>query len=290
MSRTNNERESRYFTGDDRELQEIKNKERLQRFQKSKRLKKRLSQFLFAGAVGVIAVIFIIICFSVFFRISEIEVISSPKYSKEQILSLTGIEEGMSLFEVSDSDLDVLYGDLAYVSGARLTRKFPDTVIIELFEDEGRYVSELYGEYFVLSEELRVLDRVFDPAELEGEDLVELVLPGINSAVVGYTVEFENDISWEYVTAYVDALEASPLVRKATAFDLRDRFELVMIADGRYLVNFGSGDELPTKLTVVAGMLEDAYFADGIPATIDATDPSECHVIKNQSVVVSFEA
>lgn len=290
MSRTNSERESRYFTGDERELQEIKNKERLQRFQKSIRLRKRISRLLFVGAIAVVAAIFIIICFSVFFRIGEIEVISSPKYTKEQILSLTGIEEGMSLFEVSDSDLDVLYGDLAYVSGARITRKFPDTIIIELFEDEGRYVSELYGEYFVLSEELRVLDRVFDRTQLEDDGLVELVLPEINSAVVGYTVEFEDDISWEYVTAYVDALEASPLIRKATAFDLRDRFELAMIADGRYLIDLGSGDELPTKLTVVAGMLEDSYFADGIPATIDATDPSECHVIKNQSVVVSFEA
>ncbi len=289
MSQTNGERESRYFTGDERELQEIKNKVVLQKLQKSRRIRKRISQLLFAGTVLAVVAVFLIVCFAVFFRIREIEVIPGDRYSKEHILSLTGIEEGMSLFEVSNRDLEVLYGDLAYVSDARIMRKFPDTLIIELTEDEGRYVCELYGEYFVLSEEFRVLDRVFDRSALDGDGLVELVLPEINSAVVGYTLEFENDISREYVTAYVDALEASPMIRKVTSFDLRDRFELAMIAEGRYLIDFGSGDELGTKLTVVAGVLDDPYFDDEIPATIGATDPSECHVIKNHNDIISFE-
>lgn len=289
MSKKNSERDSRYFTGDERELQALKNKASMQKIKKRLQRRKRFAKFLFASGIAALIAIFIMICFAVFFRVENIEVVSSGRYTKEQILSLTDIEEGMSIFRASDRDLKSLYGNLAYVSDARIVRKLPDTIIIEISEEKGVYMSELYGEFFVLSDDMRVIDRVFDRETLSDEGLIELVFPDINSAIVGYGVEFEDDITAEYVAAYLDALEASPMMRKATAFDLRDRFSLAMIADGKYLIDFGSGDELATKLTVVAGILEDPYFDDGLPATIGATDPAECHVIKNQNVTVAFE-
>lgn len=289
MSKKANEQESRYFTGDERELQALKNKASMQKIKKRLLRRRRFAKFLFGSGIAAVIAVFVIVCFAVFFRIGNIEVIPGGRYTKEQILALTDIEEGMSIFQVSDRDLNSLYGNLAYVSNAKLVRKLPDTVIIEITEEKGVYMSELYGEFFVLAEDMRVIDRVFDRAELDGEGLIELVFPEINSAVVGYRIEFEEEIAEEYIRAYVDALEASPMMRKATAFDLRDRFSLAMIAEGKYLIDFGSGDELGTKLTVVAGILEDPYFDDGLPATIGAKDPSECHVIKNQNVTVAFE-
>ncbi len=288
MSRSSDRRESRFFTGDDHELAKIKSKESLQKFKKHNRTKKQFSKFTYILILGVLSAVFLIICLAVFFRIEEIEVVGSSRYSEEQILSITGIEEGLSLYEVSNADLEGLGERLAYIKNAKIVRKLPRTLIIQLTEDEPRYMCELYGEYFVLSDELRVLDRVFDRAKIDGMGLIELVLPEINSAMVGYDLEFSTQISERYVSAYIDALESSPLFKKTTAFDLRDRFNLALIAEGIYLVDFGNGDELNTKLTAVAGMLESEVFSDGVPATIDANDPSQCPVIKNPNLIIKF--
>ena len=288
MSTSSDRKESRFFSGDEQELQKIKNKERLQSFIRRKESKRRFSRFLYVALMCVLVTVFAVICLAVFFRIDRIEVIGSERYSKEQILSISGIEEGLSLYEVGNPELERLYGRLPYIREARITRKLPDTLIVTILEDEGMYSAEIYGEYFVLSERLRVLDRVFDKSELEGRGLITLVLPEVNQAVVGYGIEFSEAISDKYVRAYLDALESSPLYRNTSAFDLRDRFSLSLIAKETYLVKLGNGDELGTKFTAVAGMLESPVFSDGVPATIDANNPAQCPVIKNPELKVEF--
>ena len=114
-------------------------------------------------------------------------------------------------------------------------------------------------------------------------------MPAINSAITGSKIEFETDASQRYVTSYLEALQASDILPKVTAFDLRDRFNADFICEGIYLVHLGNGDELGTKLTAVAGMLENEIFSDRIPATIDASDPSECPVIKDKDAVIAFD-
>ena len=289
MSRNNDRRESRFFTGDEQELSEIKRKESLEKFASKKRKRKNFARLSYFFVFAVIVVIFVIICLAVFFRIEEIEIVGSSRYTKEEILELVEIEEGLSLYEVSDSDLEILTTKLAYIKDAHVVRKLPHTLVISVTEDSPSYMCELYGEYFVLSDALRVLDRVYDRAELDSSELIEILLPEINSVIVGGDVEFAEKVSQKYVTAYLDALEASHLYSRATAFDLRSRFKLALISDGIYLVNLGNGDELGTKLTAVASMLDNAVFADKVPATIDATDPSQCPVIKNPDLVIEFD-
>ena len=289
MSQLNDRRESRFFTGDEQELSEIKRKESLEKFASKKRKRKNFARLSYFFVFAVIVVIFVIICLAVFFRIEEIEIVGSSRYTKEEILELVEIEEGLSLYEVSDSDLEILTTKLAYIKDAHVVRKLPHTLVISVTEDSPSYMCELYGEYFVLSDALRVLDRVYDRAELDSSELIEILLPEINSVIVGGDVEFAEKVSQKYVTAYLDALEASHLYSRATAFDLRSRFKLALISDGIYLVNLGNGDELGTKLTAVASMLDNAVFADKVPATIDATDPSQCPVIKNPDLIIEFD-
>ncbi len=289
MSRTNDRRESRFFTGDEQELSQIKSKESLQKFARTKRAKKNLTRASYLLIFGVLVTIFVIICLAVFFRIEEIEIVGSSRYTKEEILGICEIEEGLSLYEVSDEDLKILTERLSYIKDARIVRRLPHTLVINLTEDEPRYLCEFYGEYFVLSDAMRVLDRVFDKNELSEAGLIELMLPEINSVIVGEDVAFATTISHKYVDAYLSALETSPLYERVSAFDLRDRFNLALIASEIYLVNLGNGDELGTKFTAVAGMLSNEVFSDGVPATIDATDPTQCPVIKNPNLVVEFD-
>ena len=289
MNNSQNRRDSRFFSGDEKELTEIRKKQTLQRFAKRWKSRKRAARVMYAVLFALLVLIFVLVCLNLFFRVDEIEVVGSVKYTPEQVLAHAELEKGASLFTVTDSDFDGAVQRLSYISQVKVTRKLPDTIIVTVIEDEPRYAATLYGEHFVLSRELRVLERVPDRAVIGELGLIELLLPEIDSAIIGDGIEFSADVLRRYVRAYLDALETSPLYSKATAFDLRDRFNLAMIASNKYLINLGNGDELNTKLTAVAGMLDHSVFADGIPATIDATDPSQCPVIKDPDLVIEFD-
>lgn len=289
MSQTSSHRESRFFTGDERELQKIKSQESLQKFIKQRKTRKRFSRFGQVIVFAVLAVVFLIICLSVFFRIDSIEIVGTERYGKDDILALVDIEEGYSLYEVSDKDLEPLVGRLPYIESAKVIRRLPNTLVISVSEVSPTYFCELYGEYFVLSEDLLVLERRFSGEGLSEKGLIEILIPEVDRAVVGKRLEFSEEISKKYVTAYLDALESGRMFEYATAFDLRDRFDLALIAKGIYLVELGNGDELATKFTTVAGMLEHHAFGDATPATIDANDPTQCAVIKDPDLEVRFE-
>lgn len=289
MSRKEKDRESRFFSGNEKELQDIKIRERLQKLHK-----KRITRRQLAGTVRlvlfiILAILFVSLCFSLFFRVKHVEVVGSTRYSAEEILAAASVEPGTNLFKANDSDLIPVKDKLSYIKEAKLTRRLPDTVVITVTEDEARYVSEIYGQMYLLSADLRVLEAIDKYSEIREMGLVRLYLPNVNSALIGKRLVFQDQVTDNYVTAYVDALADSPMLSKTSAFDLRHRFDLSLIAEEIYLVELGTGTELSTKLTVVAGMLENPVFDDGVPATIDAENPEQCSVIKKADLRVGFD-
>ncbi len=287
-SESKNRWESRFFTGGADELSQIKSKERLQRFVRYNRTKKQVVRVVSVLVFLAVCISFVILCLSMFFRIKSVEVTGTSRYTAEDIMAATDIREGMSLYEVTNADVQPLIKKLAYIRTARIKRELPNTLVIALTEDTPVYFAELYGEYFVLSDELRVLERVFEREQLADRSLIELAFPAINAAMVGSFVEFETDSAERYIKDYLHVLQTSDLFEKITAFDLRDRFNIYAICKGIYLVDFGNSDELSTKLTAVNGMLESEVFNDQIPATIDASNPVECPVIKDPSLEIAF--
>ncbi len=289
MDNTNDRPESRFFNGDEHELSELKKKQTIQRFMRRKRNRKRIARVLYTLLFAMVITVFVIICLNFFFRIDNIELTGTSHYSRDEVISLGEISEGMSIFSVSNRSFSDVAEKLAYIKELDVVRRFPDTIVITAIEDKPRYWTEIYGEYFILSDELRILERAFNEPQSEESSLIELLLPQVDSALVGKKIEFSTDVSQRYVTAYIDALESSPMYERTNAFDLRDRFNLALIASGKYIVKLGNGDELGTKLTAVAGMLGHAAMSDGVPASIDATDPTQCPVIKNPDLVVEFK-
>lgn len=239
--------------------------------------------FLLLGAA------FVFVCFSVFFRVRAVEVVGAAKYTPEQIKEVCGFEEGQSLYGVS-GDLSRLHERLPYIKGAKLTRKLPYTLVVTVTEDEAAYYCRLYGEYFALSEDLRVLERSAEPETFAGEGCTELLLPEIDSAVVGGKIVFTRDSDEKYVRAYLEVLSTNVLRDRVTAFDLRDKFDLKLQCDSIYLVELADGADLATKLTTTAAVLsEEEAFPVGVPAKIDVTNPSSPSAIVSKRVDISFD-
>lgn len=234
-----------------------------------------------------VVAVFTVICFTKIFVIKSVEVVGTDRYTGEELLSLLGASEGDSLYSVHSGDASTLSARLSLVRSIKVTRRLPQTLIFTIAEDEAVYYCELFGEYFLLSDTLRVLDRVFDESAIES-GLMRVELPTIDRAIVGGQIVFENDSDMKYVITYLDALRASSIYERVNAFDLRDKFELELICDSKYLVQLSDGADISTKLSTLAQVLaHDAMQSKG-KARIDITDPAEARVISDINGEVQF--
>lgn len=279
----NNRRESRFFTGNKSELQKIKNQESLQKFARRKYVRKRFLRIVGMLAFAILALIFIFICFSVFFRVREIEVVGSSRYSADEILALSDVELGDELYGIGKKNFAGVYDKLAYIKSIKISRKLPSTLVIGVTTDEPYYVCNIYGEDFLLSSDLRVLEQA------GSESLTRLLLPEIDRAVVGSPISFDDKVDERYIKAYLKVLDESTLAVRATGFDLRDKFSLALICDSIYLLEFGDGSDLATKMSVAEQVLRNSKFDLKTPAKLDLRNPAEVPVRISPNLVISFD-
>lgn len=284
-----NERTDERFSDVDRsELHEIKSRESLRRFQRNNRIRKSLGRLFQILIFVLIVAVFAAVCVTKVFVIKNVEVVGTDRYTGDELLALIGASKDDSLYSVGSGEAASLPSKLSFVRAARITRKLPQTLIVTLTEDEPSYYCELFGEYFLLSDNLRVLDRVYDEADC-GEGLIRLELPMVDKAVVGDIIAFDNESDLRYVLAYLSALESSPVYELVDAFDLRDKFDLAMICESKYLVELADGEELSTKLTTLAQVLSHEAMQDKGKARIDLSDPSRASAIFDIKGDVTFE-
>ncbi len=270
--------DSRFFDGGAEELQEIRSKESLQRFFRRKKSRRSFLRLFYLVVFIGLSVIFVLMCLSLFFKVAAVEIVGTTRYTSEQIMEYLNIQKGQNLYGIDRKEVSSLVGRLAYVREATLTRELPHTLVITLQEEEPVYYCCLYGEYFSLSDNLQVVEKLPD-AEGAGESLIYLELPPVDTAIIGRTVKFFTESDMKYVAAYLDILQSSVIAERTTAFDLRDRFSLYLICDGKYLVELADGSDLATKFKTLSQILKTDAFKDIRPAKIDMSNPSESSAI-----------
>lgn len=284
----NDRADERFSDVDPGELHELKSRESLRRFRRHNLVRNSFSKLAQVIIFFVIIAVFAAVCLTKVFVIKNVGVVGTDRYTAEELLSLAGASEGDSLYSVRNQDVSAIASKLSFVKDVRVTRKLPQTLIFTVTEDEPVYYCEFYGEYFLLSDSLRVLDRVFDETEAEDKGLLRLELPGVNRALVGSVLVFENESDTRYVTACLDALEASSVREVTNGFDLRDKFDLEMICEGQYLVQLAGYEELATKLSTLSQVLSHDALKDRGKARIDVADPEKASVIFDITGEVAF--
>lgn len=287
-SYANERTDERFSDVDPSELHKLKSRETLKHFQRHNRMRKSLGKFLRIVIFFVMIAVFAAVCLVKVFVIQNVEVVGTDRYTGDELIEILGVEKGDSLYSVSSKNIESLPAKLSLVRSVKISRKLPQTLIITFTEDEPIYYCELYGEYFLLSDTLRVLDRVFTEETVSYDELIRLELPPVDRAIVGDTIEFDSDADMKYVTAYLSVLESSTIRERVDAFDLRDKFKLEMICDSKFLVELSDGEELATKLSTLAQVLAQDVMLERGKSTIDLTNPAETRVISDITGDVAF--
>ena len=106
---------------------------------------------------------FFAVCVLVFFNVGEIELIGLERCDETAVRAALGVSPGDNLFSFRAGDVEsALKKAFPYIGSVEVTRGFPTTLTVTVQEEIPVTYVEQYGEYFILSRELKVLERRAD--------------------------------------------------------------------------------------------------------------------------------
>ncbi len=197
-------------------------------------------------AVGLVVVLTVVLAVLTLWGLFDfqhahiIKVYGESPYTDEEIIAASEIERGQLLFSIdpAKAEENILKGKNAkpYIREVRVTRWFFSFVSIKVVADTPKYyiqISKSTEEYYLLSEDLRVLDCLYSKEGLEEKGLVYLELPELKTCNMGQVVEYGEEGKNDFVRETIDYLELQEYGEMITAIGLPSRFE------GAYITFYG---------------------------------------------------
>ncbi len=192
------------------------------------------------------------------FSVKTIVVDGSSHYGYTQILEAGEVSEGELIFFVSENKLNtVLTDQFAYVRSVRLEKEYPGTLVITIEEEEPEFYFEMQGEFFLLSRELKVLERFASSAKLLeiAPNARFILIPEVSRAVVCKPLEFVLESKSRHTDEALDMLVSSRIYEGLTAIDFSNRFDMKLIYEDRLEICLGSFEDFAYKLDLALGMI-----------------------------------
>lgn len=192
-----------------------------------------------------------------FFRLQHLTFDNLNGYAAEDVFRASGLHKNTFLFSVSETEIERrLRTKFPYIEDIEIERELPDTIHLIFTEDNARFYTQMYNEYFIISRSLRVLARCDSEDELP-PGLRKLNLPAVSYAVVGHGLEFF-DISYaEFLAGIMDIFEDAAVYEKIHELDLSNRYDLSFRYDDRFTFDIGTSENLDTKLLYVKSLVEE---------------------------------
>lgn len=188
--------------------------------------------------------------------IEEIRVEGSSIYTSDELLEAVGLKvgDGMPLLSANTAE-QTLLSNLPYIHSCDISFELPNILIFDLTDEVAVVYTEIYGEYYALSSELRVLERA-DSKE-NYSHLLYIEIPRVTYAVVGEVLVFDGTEDGDYIVEFLSLLDDSELQGRLGKVYFDQKFDIVASVDGKYRVLLGSPADMKLKLATVSKMIEE---------------------------------
>lgn len=241
---------------------------------RKKKVKKALGIWIsFVVGAASLAALFYILVFHVFL-VGNIVVDSGGIYDNVDVAGISGIRSGERLYLIKkDEVLQNLKASLGYVKDVKLKRVPPDTVKLTIVMESARYYILLGDEYFVLSGEMKVLEKKQSLSEEESSVLVELRTGDISRCFVGENIQFYDSDTQSIIDDIYGNVVDDGIEDKIRVIDMSDKFDIVLYYKDRFEIKMGNFDKIEQKLLFAIKIIEQLYETD--KGIIDVTNPRE---------------
>ncbi len=250
--------------------------ERLKRKNTARLFRQRI---LYTLLIILLLAVFAVGMVAIFFRVHAITVKGNKFYNDSDIISASGIEKDMNIYLIDDNSVVTsILSHFPYVRTVKVEREIPNGITLSLNCDDPNYYTEIAGEFFVLSRDLRVMQRFENKDELLSAhpDIKRLTGGTVSRAISGSELEFVNSAYSKQGKELLAVLEASEIFPGVSSIDFSDRFNVHVTYEGRLKANIGNSDEIELKLRFMNEIIKDLGEARG---TIDIKDVEAAYVL-----------
>ena len=227
------------------------------------------------AAVIILAAVFMFI----FFRISEVDISGSAKYSEQELYSALKLSKSSNLFltrtSVLEQRLRAAYPSLDTVN---IKKQLPDKLIITVTDGTGEYYIKMGGQYYTVTSELKIID-ITDGIP---DNCVELLSCDITKAIMGEKLQFKTETHYNYLCRLLSDIKEHSISEHITRIDMSEKFDVNLKYDDRFIIQIGQANQTKTKLTLTETVIS-TLSADE-KGIIDATSTENCSFRKTNEI------
>lgn len=220
----------------------------------------------------------IIVCMlvSLIIGVQSIQVIGADMSSADEIIAASGIKEGSGYFSYNTSRSEKkILDSVPCIKEVEIDRSIFGKVSINVTEKNAYWYTELFGEYYVLSDELEIIRHCESKTELVQRGLVRLDFPKVESAVLGRVIEIsDGDRDCSFVEEFLSEVRESKLYKEGRINGIRieTKFEIFAACDLRHQIFLGKYTSATLKLDTAKLTLEDENFSGEGNWSLDVSD------------------
>ena len=230
----------------------------------------------------------LIVCFlTSILNIAEFSTANEGRYTPQELADAAGIKLGEKIWSVDTKKAErKILETYTEIGSIKVKRELPDKIIFEPVYASAKYYISLYGEYYTLSDGLRVLERVENKSYCTGLRLVLLELPEIRRAVTGEVLTFAAENSIDYIERMLSAVSDSDMYSMIDKLSIKSKFEAYAIKTDCFKITFGEVKDEKLKIKMALRVMEDGGYYTQTGVFVDATDASEVVVAvrKNEKI------
>lgn len=239
----------------------------------------RNSRRFFTFALIVLLVFFLVFMYLNFFKIRSIEIkgLNTDVYSEAEMLDFIGVGEGDNLLSLRASRLEKeIEREFAYVNHAKLRRRLPSTLVIELEFHSASMGVVLGDDVFFVSSGGKVLTSG-DAEDGMPEGVCKIKTPFITECIQGENLLFESEETFNILVDVYSQFESFGLSKKLTYLDITDKFNIKAKVDDRFEIVFGSWEDSEAKVKLLSEVMSGDIWTDS-SGIVDISDSREAAV------------
>lgn len=239
------------------------------------RKKKKTNAFL-APLIFVAALILLVFCVAMFFRVQTIEVVGAQSYTADEIIAASGVEEGDNLFFINRfNGASSIFSKLPFVDYASIERKMPSTVIITVEEAKAVAYLSWQGQSWMITTSGKLLGST---DEATAASLIRVTGFEPVSPAVGETAQAAegDELKLSYLRDILTTLELSGLLGDVQSIDMSAPVNPSLDYLGRFTVRLGEDRELDYKLRMLLATVQQLGADE--TGIIDVSDGSTVYV------------
>ncbi len=196
----------------------------------------------------------IIASLTVFLKVARIDVEGISRYTSEEIIETSQIQEGDNLFGINEFAVrDRILADYPYIEDVRITRRLPDGFLFTVTERTPCGYIEANDCKWIVDSKGFLLERIEKEEEAAGAIIVsaeELVSPVAGEEINWQTAEKKN-----VLVTMLAALREKNMLEKVSKADVSELYAVRFVYDNRLTVNIGSAENIEKKLNMFEAVL-----------------------------------